>query len=83
MLPSEDSDKKSIVSNSHPGTGTDSRSIVNRHLRNINDVISEEDIRNVDPNLLPLRKIDDENSFSDDDIKEVKELPTSYNILDT
>ena len=83
MLPSEDSDKKSIVPNSHPGTGTDSRSIVNRHLRNINDVISEEDIRNVDPNLLPLRKIDDENSFSDDDIKEVKELPTSYNILDT
>ena len=77
-----------ITSSREEPTITDSRTIVNRHLSNINDKISEDDIRNVEPNLNINR--DNENEYDDpseikdlnDDFNVAKQLPTAWNLRD-
>ena len=72
-------------------TVNDSRSVVIRHLSNIHDIISEEDIRNVEPNNRQRRRENGRNvqmespvesNSNDNKYEEVDQIPTSWNLID-
>lgn len=62
---------------------TNSRSVVNRHLSDINDTISEADIRNVNPksnNDTSKETVRKGKEVDTDDLE--KQMPTSWNLID-
>lgn len=84
-------------SSSHPRGATDekyaheiTRDIVNRHLSDINDTISEEDIRKVNITKLPLSYLEedekaniaDANKTSVSDKNNEGKIPTPWNIIE-